>query len=597
MTNPIPSPQDAAGQQEPAAWRIEYDNDVGPDDGGFWEWWTVTDGTKSFKCDSKPEAEWLCAKLNATPTAGIPLEGVRAGDPPPWALVRGAEFLEWYACFIKEAKPDDLERHPYLPELEEVAEELRALAAPSAAASTPQAQQAKDVGDAAAGLKWTRMEDGIPPMGVECIVLLRPLRGNVEPFYVLDTWNTQREAPVSFSSATIEVGDCWDSNDVDDVIAWAIRPSFDESAADAPKASSHEASPPVLADERLGDVESWEQGKPDSIDRAMAYEAGSWFKAESVDEMQRFYRARLPAIREAARDHGYAIGVHGSERRDFDLIACAWRDGASDADTLAHAIATAACGITREGAYQWTTKPLGRVAVSIPVCWTHRRGVTNDGHIDLSVAPAALSTPPAIPDALHSAIEQVLLHHRGPWVDEDGDLLPLVDVLTPAGDRDITAGAHQVRLICDAIYNDPGVRAALSNSAAVGVPVAWTLRKTLEARETTTTAYLWFVDPQNCGWAPLYATPQLPVLSNEPTIKWTLNGDKTCDYTNWLGETPFGRILITWKGWKDDKDASVDEFPGGFTCYGEPDDVKRRCDEEFASRVRAVLAAAVKPHP
>lgn len=145
------------------------------------------------------------------------------------------------------------------------------------------------------------------------------------------------------------------------------------------------------AEAALTDAACWEQGKPDSIDRAMAYEAGTWFQAGSVDEMQAFYRARLPAIREAAREHGYAIGVHGSERRDFDLIACPWRDGASDPDTLAHAVAMAACGITREGAYDWTEKPLGRIAVSIPVCWTARRGVTNDGHIDLSVALAAMA--------------------------------------------------------------------------------------------------------------------------------------------------------------------------------------------------------------
>lgn len=120
---------------------------------------------------------------------------------------------------------------------------------------------------------------------------------------------------------------------------------------------------------------------------------GDWYEAQSVDDMQCFFRARLPAIREAAREHGYAIGVHGSERRDFDLIAAPWRDDAADADTLSRAIAVAACGITREGAYSFEQKPLGRLAVSIPICWTSRPGVLSDGHIDLSVMPAA--TPPA----------------------------------------------------------------------------------------------------------------------------------------------------------------------------------------------------------
>jgi hypothetical protein len=50
-------------------WKIEYDNDTGPDDEGFWESWTVVkdlfvlDGM-AFECDSKESAEWLCALLN-----------------------------------------------------------------------------------------------------------------------------------------------------------------------------------------------------------------------------------------------------------------------------------------------------------------------------------------------------------------------------------------------------------------------------------------------------------------------------------------------------------------------------------------------------
>ena len=118
------------------------------------------------------------------------------------------------------------------------------------------------------------------------------------------------------------------------------------------------------------------------------YQPGEWFDATSVDLMQRFFESRLPAIREAARDHGYAIGVHGSMRRDMDLIAAPWRDGASDADTLAHAVAMAACGITRDGHYEWEKKPVGRLATCIPICWTYRSGVPSDGHIDLSVMPA-----------------------------------------------------------------------------------------------------------------------------------------------------------------------------------------------------------------
>lgn len=45
-------------------WEIEYDNDTGPSDEGFLEWWTVSDGARSFKCGSKEDAEWLCDMLN-----------------------------------------------------------------------------------------------------------------------------------------------------------------------------------------------------------------------------------------------------------------------------------------------------------------------------------------------------------------------------------------------------------------------------------------------------------------------------------------------------------------------------------------------------
>ena len=117
------------------------------------------------------------------------------------------------------------------------------------------------------------------------------------------------------------------------------------------------------------------------------YTPGTWFRAHTVDEMQAFFNSRLPAIRAAAQEHGYAIGVHGSERRDFDLLAMPWRDGASDANTLAHAIAWAACGLGRAGNYEWEQKPAGRIATSIPTCWAEKwadnmKGV---GHIDLSV--------------------------------------------------------------------------------------------------------------------------------------------------------------------------------------------------------------------
>jgi hypothetical protein len=91
-------------------------------------------------------------------------------------------------------------------------------------------------------------------------------------------------------------------------------------------------------------------------------------------------------------------------------------------------------------------------------------------------------------------------------------------------------------------------------------------------------------------WEPPLGQAPAPVAA---PIKWTLDGDKKCVYNNWLGETPFGRILITWKGWKEYHDACVDEFPGDFQAYGSPDEVKAACDAEYRRRTGAAQAPAV----
>jgi hypothetical protein len=64
-------------------------------------------------------------------------------------------------------------------------------------------------------------------------------------------------------------------------------------------------------------------------------------------------------------------------------------------------------------------------------------------------------------------------------------------------------------------YQDEGavLIASITPPAALakqeqGEPVAWTLTETLEKKETTTTGRLWFSNPQNSSWTPLYTTPQ-----------------------------------------------------------------------------------------
>lgn len=104
----------------------------------------------------------------------------------------------------------------------------------------------------------------------------------------------------------------------------------------------------------------------------------------------------LPVIRLAARIFGYAVGVHGSLNRDFDLIAVPWTEYAADPDMVARAIKTAA------GCIRWRIfrghgclstrnlddKPHGRLTYAFD--WDNEN-YDNRGYIDLSVMPRILS--------------------------------------------------------------------------------------------------------------------------------------------------------------------------------------------------------------
>lgn len=100
----------------------------------------------------------------------------------------------------------------------------------------------------------------------------------------------------------------------------------------------------------------------------------------------------LPAIREAARKLGYAVGLHGTLERDYDLIACPWTEEAAHPDDVAEAIKVA------EGCVRWRVyrgmgqlsrknqdnKPHGRITYCFD--WDHNNYENRD-YIDLSVMP------------------------------------------------------------------------------------------------------------------------------------------------------------------------------------------------------------------
>lgn len=106
------------------------------------------------------------------------------------------------------------------------------------------------------------------------------------------------------------------------------------------------------------------------------------------------YVALFPVLCEIAREHGYALAVHGSVARDYDLLAVPWTDEATNAETLMLALAKRCHLIYGEfgtGIAGPENKPHGRIA------WSLLIGA--GAYIDLSVMPRTNHTVkmPVIP--------------------------------------------------------------------------------------------------------------------------------------------------------------------------------------------------------
>lgn len=73
-------------------------------------------------------------------------------------------------------------------------------------------------------LPWISVEDQRPPLGTECLVWVARPKYVKRPFADVERWDEIREAPVSFSSATIVVGEGWMEYDFEDVSHWIPLP-------------------------------------------------------------------------------------------------------------------------------------------------------------------------------------------------------------------------------------------------------------------------------------------------------------------------------------------------------------------------------------
>lgn len=96
-------------------------------------------------------------------------------------------------------------------------------------------------------------------------------------------------------------------------------------------------------------------------------------------------------IRAVARECGYAVGVHGSEKRDLDLIAAPWRVEAVSAqelvDRLCEEVPLRPQPTVPPMAGNPEAKPWGRLAWSLAGSPDHK-------YVDLSVAPRAGESVP-----------------------------------------------------------------------------------------------------------------------------------------------------------------------------------------------------------
>lgn len=89
----------------------------------------------------------------------------------------------------------------------------------------------------------------------------------------------------------------------------------------------------------------------------------------------------------------------------------------------------------------------------------------------------------------------------------------------------------------------------------------------------------------NAPLADAIKAAKLEVLANPPPLTWTKQSPPTdsVPYDHVIAETKFGRILITWKGWKDHPAPCVDEHPvaGYFYAGDDLEDAKRAAENAF----------------
>ena len=97
------------------------------------------------------------------------------------------------------------------------------------------------------------------------------------------------------------------------------------------------------------------------------------------------YCALYPALAEIARAHGYALTIHGSMWRDFDLTCIPWTDEAAEPQAVVDAMLEVFAFKCVGG--EPSLKPHGRIAYTL--------AFFGEWAVDLSFMPRAATTPKA----------------------------------------------------------------------------------------------------------------------------------------------------------------------------------------------------------
>ena len=105
-----------------------------------------------------------------------------------------------------------------------------------------------------------------------------------------------------------------------------------------------------------------------------------WVHSQNKNKRKKLFLRMLPQLRKTAKKNGYALAVHGSLTRDFDLIAVPWVDKPSDPDLLSKSLVEAVCKFGMlPNKDAWESKPHGRKAKTFVIGFAEV--------IDLSVVP------------------------------------------------------------------------------------------------------------------------------------------------------------------------------------------------------------------